>query len=80
MVSHLDIEVVESIIRSFGKETFTMENIKAAMVNIHPRRRVSAVTASNLMTAYHLAERVGTAPMKSSKTLRQATTIWRSLL
>lgn len=80
MTSHLVIETVESIVRSFGKGTFTMENVKAAMVNYPPRRRVNTITVAHVLKAQRLAEPIGSISIHTSKMSRRATTLWRSLI
>ena len=79
MSSHVTIELVESIVRSFEGETFHSENIKAAMVRFPPRRRVDASVAGNIMRTKHLAEPIGRKCLNTGGRYRMVT-MWRPLI
>lgn len=79
MATQIAIETMESIVRNFDGEEFTTENVKAAMVSFHPRRRLSINEASRILSRYRLAESIGRICVHT-KTGMQPTTVWRPLL
>lgn len=78
MATQIAIETMESIVRNFGNEEFTTENVKAAMVTFHPRRRLSINEASRILSRYGMAKAIGRISIQTKKG-SQITTVWRSL-
>ncbi len=79
MATQIAIETMESIVRNFGGEEFTTENVKAAMVTFHPRRRLSIDEASRIMSRYRLAESIGRICVQT-RLGSKPTTVWRPLI
>ena len=80
MTSRCDIEVMESIVRSFNGEEFHTEQLRAAMASVSPYRRVSMTAASTIMRHKRMAERVGKSHVPRRYGGYASVSIWRPLI
>lgn len=80
MTTDINIQVVESVVRSFKGEQFTMDQFKFAMAAQYPPvRRVQSSAAAHIMRCYGLAKAGDKICIPVQNTHRM-TTVWRPLV
>ena len=78
MITPTAIRNVECVVRSYGREMFTTEEIKATMTNLPSRQRVNGITISRIIRIHRLAEPVEAVCVKDGP--HRMTTLWRPLI
>jgi len=72
------IRNVECVVRSYGREMFTTEEIKATMTSLPSRQRVNGVTINRIIRNRRLAEPVDVVCVKDGP--HRMTVLWRPLI
>lgn len=78
-ISHLDADVLFSIIRSYKGRDFITEELKEDMQDLPPRRRVPSTHIALVLKKYRLAEPVGECSFMTKFGERHGM-VWRPLI